>query len=64
MDSLIALFNDNVWMQVVAIVVTAASGILMLFPVPKEGTVLWWIRKGVEWLALNFFHSKNATTDK
>ena len=63
METILALLANNVWLQVLTIVVTAASGILMLFPIPKEGSTMWYIRKGVEWLALNFGHGTKATTD-
>ena len=64
METLLALFKDSVWLQIVAIVVTAASAVLMLFPVPKEGSLMWYLRKALEWAAMNFGHGKKATTDK
>lgn len=54
---------DNHYIQIFAGVVTVASSILTIFPVPAEGSVLWYVRKGIEWLSLNILHGKTATTD-
>lgn len=64
METILAFLTDNIWVQVLTIVVTAASGILILFPVPAQGSALWYVRKVIEWLALNLGQGKNATTDK
>ena len=60
---LLVKFQGSIWFQVAATIVTAATAALVLWPMPKEGSVLWYIRKLVEFLSGNIFNDKKATTD-
>ncbi|MES2182348.1 MAG: hypothetical protein V4493_09650 [Pseudomonadota bacterium] len=55
------------WLQAASLVIAAASSISALLPMPKVTGVLSMLRKGVDFLALNFGGAKNASakqTDK
>jgi hypothetical protein len=42
-------------------IISAASTLAAALPQPAEGSVWWYVRKVIDWAALNVGHAKNAT---
>lgn len=57
-------FQGSVWFQVVSTIVTSTTAILMLWKMPEQGSIGWYVRKVFEFLSGNVFNAKKATTDK
>ena len=49
-------------LETAPIIVTAAAAIAAITPTPKDDIVLIWVRKIIDFLALNFGNAKNAKT--
>ncbi|GEM_PF-5599980 len=45
-----------------AVVIAGASILDALVPMPKQGTVLWYVKKVVAWLAVNIGNAKNKVS--
>ena len=52
------------WLQIVAIVIAAASSVAAITPTPKDDGVLAILRKILDLFALNVGRAKNASADK
>jgi hypothetical protein len=62
LTQLLALVPDI--LEALSLVVAGASMIAALTPTPKDDGVLLWVRKAIDFLALNFLGAKNASIDK
>ncbi|WP_039913141.1 hypothetical protein [Cellvibrio mixtus] len=51
-------------LQLLSLVVALASSFAALTPTPKDDGVLLWLRKAIDFLALNFLGAKNAKSNK
>jgi hypothetical protein len=58
LSSVLAVVPD--WVQVLGLVVTAASSVAALTPTPKDDGVVRKLRVVVDWLALNFGFAKKS----
>lgn len=59
----LAFFSSDLFstvVQAVTAIVTGAAALAALTPTPKDDTILAYIRKVVDWLALNVANAKNA----
>lgn len=52
------------WLQIVSIVIAAASAISAITPTPKDDGIVLIIRKIIDLFALNVGKAKNERTDK
>ena len=62
LTALLAVVPDLI--EALSLVIAGASTIAALTPTPKDDGVLLWLRKAVDFLALNFLGAKNAKSDK
>ena len=59
-SGVLATFGPVGAVVVPAVVIASASIVDALVPTPAEGSVPWYLKKVVGWLAFNIGHAKNA----
>ncbi len=59
MEIILQFIQDQPWFSVVTATISLASAITALTPTPKEGSILSYVYKVIEILALNILKAKN-----
>ncbi len=60
MDGVLGSLGPVAAVVIPAVVIAGASIVDALVPTPAEGSVLWYVKKVVSWLAINIGNAKNA----